>query len=1238
MTESDTAPPRVTLLTGTGLSGGLVGGKAQALDRLVGLGVPVPASGVITARAYREFVEAPALRALLDELGDNPVAAPAEHAAERARVDEAFLAVPIPAPLAADITELALDVGAGGLVAVRSSATAEDLAGASFAGQYRSFLGVAPDEIAAAVRLTWASLWHPAPRVYRRFRALDEDDLAMAVILMAMLNPSEAGVLFTTDPGGAEDALRLELVTGLGEALVSGAATPEVTVMARGSAAAELATRSRPLADLARLALEVETALGAPQDIEWAIDSDRLFFLQSRPITTVGALERPADSLDTLPRPTATYTSAGIAEMVPGLLPPRLWELNSWALEEGFRRLFDRLGATTTTLDEPHALLARFRGRAALDLDRMKEAVRSVPGGSSAELEREYLGRAVEAEPSPTPSARGPGTYQAVRVARARLSSAQDAASMSRTAERLVEAEPSLEELSDIELLAYRARLVQLAGRTMAAEVAVAAMATAAYRGVERKLAHHVEPAEVATMARRATRGDSTDSTLTATLDELGDRLRTSSTAVAAADEDWSVAEPHLLQSVEGRAIHLDFGIALHRAGSMAVCGGTPWSESAPTAWRAVVMQRHQPDPTDRGDDPELPGGRWLRREAGAAAELLARRQRAKAAVMTVGGLIWRADRQLADRLVAGGRLEAVDDVDLLLGSELRLLCSDGGPTLADIALRRRRIDEQALDGPLPRVFRGQPTVAHQQAAMAERFTGWGASAGRFRGPARIVRSAAGGGLQRGEVLVAQRTDASWAPLFLIAGAIVVEEGGPLSHTAIVSRELGLPAVINIPGIVERIDREVSTVALSIDGTTGEVLVHRGGGPSPPEPDAAPDAPQPGVAVTPPSSPPGGPQIGRLGVFVSGLIGAGAVLSGLMTISQALSGRRAQQRIRARAEVISAELAEGVISGYGALGSSVLGLHPRPFYARMAIALGFLAALLAGHGLSPPGATRWTPLWRAADFSAAAELSVVAVVLAVAAARWPMVPPVIRRLPPPSGTVRPSVVEVVGRPGLTIVGSALGLVALLAVIVHTSERSVGRIDEWIYDRLGAGTDADRWGPEWIDVLGSSEVMIPVALFVAVAVIRCRPLAYAIPTTIALAGTFHLGLGQLVPRDRPPLGESAGHIDSFPGGFVLEVTLVLGFLPLALAVLTGRRARWSWLIVGILWIILVIDAVRLGAHWPSDNLAGLATGVAFLVVVHTVARAPALHLRCRGCPAQQRPSQTVPPQEVLERNH
>jgi pyruvate,water dikinase len=226
-----------TILDGASVEPGLVGGKAFALNRLIEMGASVPPTGAITTDGYRWFVRDSGLQRLIDDLrGEGlPDQADLDQAAER--VDAAFLEAAMPDSLAAEIRDLAVTVGGGALLAVRSSATAEDMAAASFAGQYRSYLEIGDDDaLLRAVRLVWASLWLPAPRAYRVHARVPEDDLAMSVVIMRLVDAERAGVVFTVNPAGSGSDLRIEAVEGLAEQLVSGEVTPEAYVLPRSAA------------------------------------------------------------------------------------------------------------------------------------------------------------------------------------------------------------------------------------------------------------------------------------------------------------------------------------------------------------------------------------------------------------------------------------------------------------------------------------------------------------------------------------------------------------------------------------------------------------------------------------------------------------------------------------------------------------------------------------------------------------------------------------------------------------------------------------------------------------------------------------------------------------------------------------------------------------------------------------------------------------------------------------------
>ena len=250
-------------LHGSGLPASVAGGKGAALDRLIAIDAPVPATGIVTTDAYRTFIEASDLGLRLDALADAGTPSPDRFADHAADIDHAFLEAVMPEDVERAIIDLAVEIrGEGARLAVRSSATAEDTDTASFAGQYRSFLELIDDEeVLEAVRLVWASLWHAAPMAYRDHRGIGHD-AAMAVVVMRLVEPKTAGVVFTVDPGGAPDHMRIEFVHGLAEGLVSGTETPEAIVMER---TAPPPPSEAPLEELVPLTLQIEEASGAPQ-------------------------------------------------------------------------------------------------------------------------------------------------------------------------------------------------------------------------------------------------------------------------------------------------------------------------------------------------------------------------------------------------------------------------------------------------------------------------------------------------------------------------------------------------------------------------------------------------------------------------------------------------------------------------------------------------------------------------------------------------------------------------------------------------------------------------------------------------------------------------------------------------------------------------------------------------------------------------------------------------------------
>lgn len=307
---------------------GRVGGKGLNLGALAGAGFNVPPGFCVTTDGFRQFVaccpEMPALYDKLDALDPDDVAG-ARQLGEQVR--KTLEAVPLPAELAAAVAAAWQELGEGSAYAVRSSATAEDLPGASFAGQQDTYLNVRGEEaILASVRRCMGSLFTDRAILYRAKGRFGHRGVALSVVVQRMVRSEAAGILFTADPvSGHRGTLSIDAGFGLGEALVSGLVTADLYRVDKKSGTVRevrvgdkaLAIRPLPgggteqielppeerkkrvLSDaevgaLTDLGKRIEAHYhGVPQDIEWCLEAGRLYVVQARPITSLYPLVEP---------------------------------------------------------------------------------------------------------------------------------------------------------------------------------------------------------------------------------------------------------------------------------------------------------------------------------------------------------------------------------------------------------------------------------------------------------------------------------------------------------------------------------------------------------------------------------------------------------------------------------------------------------------------------------------------------------------------------------------------------------------------------------------------------------------------------------------------------------------------------------------------------------------------------------------------------------------------------------
>ncbi|MFZ5827861.1 MAG: PEP/pyruvate-binding domain-containing protein [Bacillota bacterium] len=849
-----------------GAGAAVAGGKGWNLGRLSRYGFAVPVGGVLAAEAYRRLLGQPALRERREALEDltAEMAATPEGAARL----EALAAAIRQAPLETEVMEaVAAFLAAKGLaerpVAVRSSATAEDGERTSFAGIHESVLNVTgPAAVAGAIRECYASLWTPRAVAYRRRWSLSDDEVSCAVVICAMVTapdqpePVAAGVAFSCEPAtGRRDRVLINAAPGLGDALVSGRVSPEqITVsvepgnleLVERTGAAPCLTDEAPL-ELARLSLRVHWALGAgqdPQDIEWAYDGGRFWVLQARPVTRLPHRTHPGARA--LP---VYWSSANIKDACPLIFTPLSADWVMSSIRHIFWAPFAPCGYPMPAGME---VVRRFQGRPYLDLTAFQWALFDAAGLDPAESNRQAGGYQPEIPVDATRAMAGlPGLIRLTRrlrlfrmglrytreiehdIRRARVQARQMVAT-------------TLTTMTDRELLAH-GELLWRQGFAFGMRFQVGNFVTGMW--LDQLLA---------TMEKAAPgRGRAIASGLLAGSGQVpsaehGYRLYDLVAAAAVDPEaaallggerpDWrALSESSPLRQALER-FQAEFG---HRSVYEAELANPRWNEDPSYLLEQVRVllaagQTTRPDEaataTRRAAEAQLqacplvlrPVLRWLAKRARIAS---GQREAAKSAMAAVAEPFRYLALEVGRRMAAAGRLARPEEVFYLTWADLAAYLSgawngDGAAALvadrqAEQAVWERQSPPDVIEGGSGAPVSLPATKAPAGAEPA--LTGIPVAPGLAQGAARIIHHPSEGHLlQPGEVLVAPSTDPGWTPLFLRAAAVVMEVGGYLSHGAIVAREYGIPAVVNIPGLLARVQ---NGCRLTVDGQTGQVFI-----------------------------------------------------------------------------------------------------------------------------------------------------------------------------------------------------------------------------------------------------------------------------------------------------------------------------------------------------------------------------------------------------------------------------
>ncbi|MBQ2719287.1 MAG: hypothetical protein IJF73_04385, partial [Clostridia bacterium] len=720
---------------------------------------------------------------------------------------------------------------------VRSSATTEDGADFSSAGQYETCLDVPAEGLRTAIERCLASLTSQRAAAYSE-AFLDGRTARMNLVVEAMVDAARAGVMFTRDPDDAA-AVLIESVDGVGENLVSGKSCAYRYSLDRaalpagpheGNLSEELIRR------LYTEGLAIAEAFGSDADLEWAVDGEgRLFWLQLRPITADAGADLfefdPKEPLDG-----HLFTSRNVGEMLPGAVTPLSLSTSVLAIDYGIRDMLRKVGCLKHADDmPPFSIIVPLGYHLFFDMSRIHEmshhVILATPSAMNVSIMGEYY------EPCPPPEGKHRSLFirlfNCIRFARFLFSSKSAKAASERVASTLTfDATETAKELYR-EIDRRLPALNEVLTHHYVCSSFSGSMNSALFMTLSSEFSEKAEyQAFVATILSDIEGIESAD--ILASLSAIATALLAYCPAAATLSDGELLALLHDEAGGEAHELYLDFlSKHGHRSIKEAELRNCGWKDDEPALLRnlrtvlsgKVSAEKHAPFDPDTLFAPFKPSRRsalkWISKNARRA---VLEREYSKSRIIRVIDKFKEQYRLLATRLVADGLLPDEDAIYFLTHGELGRLLA-GERALSRLALSRRAIFPEAEELVYPDVSVGkpqptEPELSHDGGAIH----GVPVSRGLVFGRARIVRTVEDAEcLEKGEVMVAAFTDIGWSPYYSIISALVTEVGSPLSHGAVVAREYCLPTVVNAKGAT----RLISTGdPVAVDATHGTVAVH----------------------------------------------------------------------------------------------------------------------------------------------------------------------------------------------------------------------------------------------------------------------------------------------------------------------------------------------------------------------------------------------------------------------------
>ncbi|MDP9092269.1 MAG: phosphoenolpyruvate synthase [Actinomycetota bacterium] len=843
-----------------------VGGKGAGLAELSRIdGIGVPAGFCVTTDAFARAMST--VPWVDDQLSRLSRMWPDDQAAIRllsAEVRRTIEQVTIPGDLTAVIARSLAVHGAPAAYAVRSSATAEDLPTASFAGQQDTYLNVVGlTAVLAHISRCWASLFTERAVTYRLQSGFEHRQLRMAVVVQRMVFPQAAGVLFTADPvtGNRKIAL-VEACFGLGEAFVSGLVNADVYRVRDGEVVAKtIATKRRALqalpsggtgersieperqrqptltdaqvVQLVRLGRRIEAHFGRPQDIEWCLVDDGFQFVQSRPITTLFPVPEPQDA------DSHVYISVGHQQMMTDAMRPlglSLWQLTARRpMYAAGGRLFVDISRELASPAKRAVLVAMWRQGDPLIGDALQTVVDRgfIPTLADEDSAAAPAGGAA----APAPIEADPALVdELIKRSQASIAALKGNIAALTGAELL---DFILADIDEMQRILFDPRSTQ---------VFMTAMDASAW--LNEHMREWLGETNAADMLTQSVPNNITSQMGLALLD-VADAIRPHPEVVTflARVTDESFLD-ELLALVGGREARDAIQGFLDTYGMR--CAGEiditrpRWSER-PTTLLPIILgnvANFEPGAANRrfeqgqreaaarqrdllGRLQTLPDGET---KAGQTEQMIDRvrtftgyREYPKYGIVSRYFVYKQALLAEAERLVRAGVIGVQDEIFYLTVAELREVVRTACADAQLIAERKEAFRSYQSRTP-PRVLTSDgETITgtyHREGLPVGAMAGLPVSAGTVEGRARVVLDMAHADLDTGDILVTTFTDPSWTPLFVTIKGLVTEVGGVMTHGAVIAREYGLPAVVGVEHATQLIQ---NGQRIRVHGTDGYV-------------------------------------------------------------------------------------------------------------------------------------------------------------------------------------------------------------------------------------------------------------------------------------------------------------------------------------------------------------------------------------------------------------------------------